>query len=251
MSAARGYTGGRLGRAAWPRRPAGRGFTLVEVLIAIAILAMISTLLFTSFSSLKRSKDGIRRVSERHREGRMAMARVARELQSAYISRHLPPDINQAVVRTAFIGTQGAPADRIDFNAFVHRRMDRDARESDQVELSYFGMPSETERGVFDLVRRNNTRLDHEPEKGGRVQILATDIDLFDLRYLDPLTGLWVEEWDSTESIKQFERMPLQVRVVLVLNGGARGSEGRARDPLTFATKVSMPLLQPLSFALE
>lgn len=239
------------GRPLCSLRVARLGFTLVEVLIAIAILAMISTLLFTSFSSLKRSKDGVRRVSERHREGRMAISRISRELQSAYISKHLPPDINQAVVRTAFIGTEGAPADRIDFNAFVHRRLDRDARESDQVELSYLGMANETERGVFDLVRRVNPRLDHEPEKGGRLQVLATDIDLFDLRYLDPLTGMWAEEWDSTESIKQFERMPLQVRVLLVLNGGARGGEGRARDPLTFVTKVSMPLLQPLTFALQ
>ncbi len=251
MSRSRRDAGGLARLVARRRGRAWAGFTLVEVLIAIAILAMISTLLFTSFSSLKRSKDGVRRVSERHREGRMAISRVARELQSAYISRHLPPDINQAVVRTAFIGTQGAPADRIDFNAFVHRRMDRDARESDQAELSYFGMASETERGVFDLVRRTNPKLDHEPEKGGRVQILATDIDLFDLRYLDPLTGLWVEEWDSTESIKQFDRMPLQVRVILILNGGARVSQGRGRDPLTFATKVSIPLLQPLSFGVE
>lgn len=233
------------------KRRTSAGFTLIEVLIAVTILAMISTLILSSFSALQKSKEGVRRVSDRYRQGRMALSRISRELQSAYISKHLPVDPNLAVVRTAFIGQPDSPAARVDFNAFVHRRLDRDARESDQLEVSYYGLENPHEEGLMDLVRRHNPRLDLDPEKGGRLQVLATDIDLFDLEYLDPMTGLWTDEWDSREAIKQQDRIPLQVKVTLILNGGTRASEDHAQGTLTFATKVGLPIQLPLTFALK
>jgi general secretion pathway protein J len=227
------------------------GFSLLEVIVAIAVMTMISTLIFTAFSSLKRSKEGIARVSERYREGRMALARVSRELQSAYLSKHLPIDQSLITGRTVFQGEPGAPADRVDFVAFVHRRLDRDSHESDQAEVSYFGLESPDEPGRIDLVRREAPRIDDKAQEGGRAQVLATDIDLFDLSYLDPLTGLWSERWDSTEALRQADRLPWQVRVTLILNGGARSEQGRAHGTITFATKVSLPMQQPLTFAIQ
>ena len=228
------------------REPSVRGFTMIEVMVAVAILAMISTLIFTSFSSLKLSRDGIRRVTDRHREGRIALARVTRELQSAYISKNVPFDISQAVSQTVFIGDQGSPADRVDFNAFVNRRIDRDSHTSDQAEISYYGITRPTGDGEVDLVRRIDNRLDLEPQEGGRVQVLASDIDLFDLRYLDPLTGLWSEQWDTTEAIRQLDRLPLQVHITLVLNGGARISADESHGTLAFTTKVGLSQRQPI-----
>lgn len=226
-----------------------RGFTLVEVLVAITILAAITLLLYGAFAGMKRSREGLARVQDRYREGRLAMARIARELQSAYISAHAP--INQALLvqKTAFIGTRGTPADRLDFNSFANRRLDRDSHESDQCEISYFGSPNPDGSGTVDLVRRISTHLDLEPDKGGKVEVLATDIDLFDLEYLDPTTGTWLETWDSLQAIGQPNRLPLQVRVILVLNGGSRAAADRGRNPLRFMTKVALPMQNPLNFA--
>jgi general secretion pathway protein J len=221
------------------------------VLIAVGILTMIGTLIFTSFSSLVRSKDGVRRISERYREGRMAMARLSADLQGAYISKHLPIDLNLAIQKTAFVGDPGAPADRVNFNAFVNRRLTRDSHESDQAEVSYFSVDEPEKTGVADLVRRISPRLDLEHDRGGRVQVLATDIDLFDVAYLDPLTGRWEERWDSTEAIRQLDRLPLQVKITLVLNGGVRPGAERAQGTITFATKVGLPMQAPLTFALQ
>jgi general secretion pathway protein J len=233
------------------RRVATAGFTLIEVLIAVAILSLIATLIFTSFSSLKRSKDGIRRVSDRYREGRQAMARINRDIQSAYVSKHIPIDRNLEQVKTAFVGQPGSPADRIDFIAFSNQRLNRDAHESDQAEIGYYGLENEKERGVTDLVRRSDTSPDLEPDRGGRAQVLATDIDLFDLQYLDPLLGDWVEEWDTTQAVRQLDRMPLQVRVMLVLNGGARVETAGARGTIPFVSKISVNMLSPLSFGVQ
>jgi general secretion pathway protein J len=226
------------------------GFTLIEVMIAIAILAMMTVLLYGAFSSLKTSRDGISRIAGRYQEGRGALHRITNELQSAYLSMHVPIDLELQTVQTAFIGKRGSPADRLDFNSFANRRFERDVHKSDQVEIAYFGMEDPEEGGRYDLVRRFSDRPDMEPDKGGRVEVLATDIDLFDLEYLDPMTGNWVEEWDSTQALDQGNRLPLQVRVKLVLNGGKRTSGG-GHDLIEVVTKVPLPIQTPLAFAVQ
>lgn len=225
------------------------GFTLIEVLISIAILAAITSLLFGAFSALKRSKDGLSRVQDRQREARLAMARITRELQSAYLSAHMP--LNQALLvqKTIFKGERGTPADRVDFTAFANKRLDKNSHVSDQCELSYFGSPNPDGSGTTDLVRRIDTEIDLEPTKGGKIEVLATDIDLFDLQYLDAQTGQWQETWDTTQTTGQPDRLPLQVRVILVLNGGERSGADRGRGTIRLITKVGLNMLQPLTFA--
>ncbi|HYP78207.1 MAG TPA: prepilin-type N-terminal cleavage/methylation domain-containing protein [Polyangiaceae bacterium] len=227
-----------------------RGFTLVELLVAIVVLSLISVLIYNAFASMKRSREGIERVDDRYREGRLAMTRMVRELQSAYISLHAPINSSLLIQKTAFIGTTGTPADRLDFNSFSNRRMDKNSHVSDQCELSYFGSSNPDVSGVTDLARRISTTLDLEPKKGGRVEVLATDIDLFDLQYLDPLTGNWVDTWDTTSSVTgQPARLPVQVRIVLVLNGGSRQGYDRGQGTVRLMTKVSIPIDNALNFA--
>jgi general secretion pathway protein J len=222
---------------------------LIEVLVAISVLVFITMLLYGAFSGLQHSKEGISRINERYHEGRNAMRRITDELQTAYLSMNAPIDPQLLVVKTAFVGKQGSPGDRLDFNSFANRRFERDTHESDQAEISYYTMANPDEPGVNDLVRRISDRPDLEPDKGGKVEVLATDIDLFDLQYLDPYTGLWSDEWDSSQELGQFARLPLQVRVKLVLNGGRRTASDRAAEPIVFVTKVPLPIQQPLSFA--
>jgi len=226
-----------------------RGFTLIEVIISIAILAAITSLLFGAFSALKRSKDGLSRVQDRQREARLAMARITRELQSAYLSAHMP--LNQALLvqKTIFKSERGSPADRLDFTAFANKRLDKNSHVSDQCELSYFGSPNPDGSGTTDLVRRIDTEPDLEPTRGGKIEVLATDIDLFDLQYLDAQSGQWQESWDTTQTTGQPDRLPLQVRVILVLNGGRRAGAERGRGTIRLVTKVGLNMLQPLTFA--
>ena len=227
-----------------------RGFTLVELLVAIVVLSLISVLIYNAFASMKRSREGIERVDDRYREGRLAMTRMVRELQSAYISLHAPINSSLLIQKTAFIGTTGTPADRLDFNSFSNRRMDKNSHVSDQCELSYLGSPNPDLSGVTDLARRFSTTLDMDPKKGGRVEVLATDIDLFDLQYLDPLSGNWVDTWDTTQSVTgQPARLPVQVRIVLVLNGGSRQGYDRGRSTIRLVTKVALPIDNALNFA--
>lgn len=235
-------------RRPWQRQP---GFTLIEVLVAIAILAAIATVIYSAFSGMKRSKEGIERVNDRHREGRLAMSRMVRELQSAFISLHQPIPPVQPVQKTIFKGTRGSPGDRIDFASFSHRRLVENSRETDQQELSYFAEPDTERSGVVNLVRRMSPRIDLYPEKGGKIEILATDIELFKVEYLDAATGQWTDRWDTSQATEQVGRLPLQVRLVLVLNGGTRHSADRGQGTIRLVTKVSLPMTQGLTFATQ
>jgi general secretion pathway protein J len=232
-------------------RAGRRGFTLIELVVAITVLAFITLLLYGAFSNMKASRDGLVRVQDRYREGRIAMARIARDLQSAYISQHVPLSPALVVQKTAFVGKVGIPGHRVDFNAFSNVQRDRSAHVSDQIEVSYFASDDPERPGNYDLVRRTSEYPDIEPGKGGRVEVLATDIDLFQLEYLDATTGLWTETWDTTQATGQTNRMPLQVRIRLVLKQGSRSSTDRGRGTLKFQTTVSLPIQQPLSFAIQ
>lgn len=226
-----------------------RGFTLLELLVAISILAMVSILIYSAFAAMRRSRDGLARIQDRYREGRLAMEYIRRDLSAAYLSMHLPIDQRLLVQKTLFVGKRGTPTDRVDFNSFSNVRRDRDAHESDQAEISYFGSPNPTDGSVVDLARRSTSRLDLDPQHGGRVEVLATDIDLFQLEYLDPTTGMWAETWDSTQVTGQPNRLPFQVRVTLVLNAGKRASSDGGRGRIRLMTTVNLSIQQPLNFA--
>jgi general secretion pathway protein J len=219
------------------------GFTLLEVMVAIAILAMVSVLIYGAFDGLSRGKKSLGRVNDRYHQGRSAISRMAMELSSAFLSTHQPLTEQQWRRLTIFSGSRGSPADRIDFTSFSHRRLVRDSHESDQNEISYFGSPDPNVSGKIDLARRESAVIDLEPKRGGEVNVLVEDIDSFDVKYLDATTGLWTETWDTTQATGQLGRLPFQVKLTLVLKGGP------GAQPVTFTTKVAMPMQAALSFA--
>jgi len=228
-----------------------RGMTLIEVLIAMSILAFIAVAMYSSFDGMRRSRAGIERITDRYREGRLAMARMAREIESAYLSEHKPIDPSFWVKKTIFQGKPGSPGARLDFNSFSNRVLRRNARESDQVELSYFAGEDPDRRGVYDLLRRQSTVLDDKPDKGGRIDVMASDIDLFDLEYLDPLSGLWRDEWDSVSVVGERGRLPRQVKITLVMNNGERAAGSARKQKIRLVSKVSIFVRDPLTFGVR
>ncbi|HTB71818.1 MAG TPA: type II secretion system protein GspJ [Polyangiaceae bacterium] len=218
--------------------------TMIEVVVAIGILAMVGVLIHGTIDSLSRGKKGEGLRAERVHEGREALQRIVRDLSSAYISMHVPTIQALQTEKTAFVGRRGGQFDRIDFASFAHRRTDRDAHESDQAEVGYFVVADPDVPDKMDLVRREQTPIDIEPLKGGISDVVAEDLDSFELRYLDPLTGQWGETWDSTQVTGQPNRIPLAVRIKIVLKGVGNGS------PYSYTTKIFLPIQQPLSFGI-
>jgi general secretion pathway protein J len=214
--------------------------TLIELMIAIAILAMISTMIWTSFSETTRTKTNIEAKQDRGHEIRLAMSRMARELAEAYLTKNFSTgDQLVTTPRSLFVSEDRPPYDRVDFIAFSHHRLYRDANESDQAELSYFVAPDRADRSIENLVRRESRRLDEDPRHGGEVLIMVEDVAEFDLSFMDPTTQEWVEYWDTTSLDGQPDRLPAFAKVVLVTNEG----DHRTRR---FIEKVSFPIENPI-----
>ncbi|MDB4943380.1 MAG: ral secretion pathway protein [Labilithrix sp.] len=234
-------------RSTFPRRSArrrGRGMTLLEVLVSLGVLAMISLLIYGALDSLSRGRKGESLRVDRARQGRDAMDRMQREIASAFLSMHNPANQSLITRQTCFLATNGGTFDRIDFVSFAHRRVTADSKESDQAEIGYFVVKDPDHDDKMDLVRREQPNPDYEPKAGGVVNVLAEDVESFDLRFLDPLSGQWIETWDSVQLTAQLNRLPVEVKITLVLK------PVKNSPPFRFITKFMMPMQQPLSFGI-
>ena len=227
------------------RRARSRGLTLLEVLVSIGILALISTLIYGAFDGMARSRAGLTRLDDRYQQGRSALARMSREMQSAFLSMHQPPQQSQQIRITAFVAKDQGTSDRVDFTSFSHRRLGRDVHESDQNELGYFLSRDPDRSDKYDLVRREQKEIDLEPTKGGTINVICEDVTEFDLSYLDAVSGEWTETWDSTQAAGQFLRLPIQIKIRLVLRGGIGGA------PIKLETRVPIPMQSAVSFAIS
>jgi len=222
------------------------GITLVEAMISIAILAIVSTMIWQAFSQTSRNKQVVEREIDRYHVIRMGLERMAREISMAYVSVHVNDSPGLLTVRSAFVGTDRSNGDRLDFTSFSHQRLYRDAHESDQNELSYFVTrdPDPERSGQRVLARREQNRVDDDPQQGGRVQILIDDIENFQLEYYDVQIGEWQSHWDTTQVTAEANRLPYQVKIILTVPD----TRNRNRE-VTFATRTTVPITWALNHA--
>jgi general secretion pathway protein J len=221
-----------------------RGFTLLEVILAVAVLAVVGTMVYGGFSQTALNKARVEEDVDHSRIVHMALERMARELTMAFVSTHTNPSLDLRVVETAFIGKDNGKDDRVDFTSFSHRRLYRNARESDQNEISYFVTQHPDDRDVQVLARREQNRIDEDPRRGGKSQILVENIEEFNLEYFDPLLSDWVQTWDTEDVLAQPNRLPTQIRILLSVKDPRRRGETQ-----TFGTRVTIPLTYALNHA--
>ncbi|MBW2162406.1 MAG: prepilin-type N-terminal cleavage/methylation domain-containing protein [Deltaproteobacteria bacterium] len=221
-----------------------RGFTLLEIILAVSVLALVGTMIYGGFSQTALNKARIEEDVEQSRVVHMALERMVRELSMAFVSTHVNPSPDLRVVETAFIGKDNGRDDRIDFTSFSHRRLYRDARESDQNEISYFVTEHPDDPDVQVLARREQNRIDDDPRRGGKSQILVENVEEFNLEYFDPLLSDWVQTWDTEDVLAQPNRLPTQVRILLAVTDPRR--RGKVQ---TFGTRVMIPLTYALNHA--
>ena len=140
--------------------------------------------------------------------------------------------------KTLFKAEPSNPFHVLHFTAFAHHILRADAKESDQCEISYFGDRDPDVRDRLNLMRREDPRIDSEPEEGGRAYVLAEGVKSFSLRFWDPRDEDWTDEWD-TENQEWAGRLPLFVEITLIV-------EDENGKELKFVTKTRLNLTQEL-----
>jgi general secretion pathway protein J len=196
-------------------RRSARGFTLMEVMIAISITALMGAMVTMAFQTSFRAKEVVETEADHYRMLRVAMTRMAREISSAFVSDRYDGrryrDQNDRP--SNFVGKR----DRLLFTTFAHQRLYIDSKESDQAIVEYFVQTS-TERnagGRQDLMRRLNPNVEGRMERGGTTDVLFEGVKRVEFAYWNPDRRDWDDEWD-TRRMDQKEKLPTRVRITLV-----------------------------------
>lgn len=190
-----------------------RGMTIIEVLLSIGIILVMATVGYSSLGGAIEMNDALQKGDNTTRSARVALARLRRELQLAFLTPNRAA-ANQYL--TVFVGQDDDP-DTLWFATLAHQRLYKNSRESDQAEVTVWGDSGPREYGPGDILyHRESRRIDQYPSEGGRIWPLAYNVESFNLRYLDNRTGEWTDEWDS-RSADQPYILPRAVQIGLVL----------------------------------
>lgn len=211
------------------------GFTLLEVIIAMAITAAIGAMTLGAFRQVDRASEIARSQGDRYAAARLALTRLARETSMAFLSEHY--DHTRIRERpTVFMGKE----DELLFATFAHQRLTRDARESDQAVVEYTVAADPDHGGEQALFRREKARIDEEPDRGGRRDLVADHVAGFRVQYWDAKRKDWVREW-STRSVERSGELPGRVRFELQV----KLADGRTEK---LSTEARIALTRPLDF---
>lgn len=196
------------------RPPPRRGFTLVEVLMAVVLAAIVAGACTTVLSALARARQG---AGERARAAsRAAIAtdmialdvmRVARE-QDLYWTRVL-------IVDRTLAGTE---RDQLLLVSRSRQRVrgESDSPEGSDFEVAYRVVSSAEGPGLW---RRADPALDQYQDAGGVITRISDGVETVRLEAYDGES--WFDEWDS-----DLDGLPHAIRITVE----ARSDEGKGRS---------------------
>jgi len=165
-----------------PRDSEG-GFTLIEILLAVSLVAMMATLVFGSLYVTISAIDAARANSADEEVVRSTLRLMTDELSVSEGRTTFP--------WTGINGQQdGQPADSVAFLTMGQFRGADSAKDTELVRIVY---TREGDR-LLRFVRRNLYGLTDESVE--QVE-LATKVKGFNIRYYDSKSNLWLDEWDG------------------------------------------------------
>jgi prepilin-type N-terminal cleavage/methylation domain-containing protein len=226
-----------------------RAFTLIELVISAALMAMILSAAYACFSAALAGRRTIEARADMLQSGRVALARIAADLRSAC----------PLSSRFEFLGMDrqigDVEADNLDF-ATRNLSLPHSGPPADWCEVSYFlGRDPVAEDWV--LYRRRDWTPDEQPVAGGSREEIARGLKGVRFEYYDGWD--WYDEWGDPEGRRaqqdswllpaNLEGMPDAVRITLWFDTdespGQQSSRARSEappPPLTMQTVAYLAL---------
>jgi general secretion pathway protein J len=192
------------------------GFTLIEVMLALAILAFITTIMWGSFSQTATDKRAVEAAQDRLHTVRVALTRMSREIEMAFLS----DNENTALLerRAFFVGSSHGDVDELSFSTFAHQRLRGGLAEGDTAVVSYFGERDPDDRRILNLMHRETRRLQAEDPKtiAGEAYVLCPDVARVKFAYYDHKKKEWVSDWTTLDA-SGAQYLPTHVRITLTV----------------------------------
>jgi general secretion pathway protein J len=217
------------------------GFTLLEILIAIFIFAIIITTVYGSFNAVISRTEAINNGVGAFEMARVCLNRIMSDLNAIYVEQKPlyqkpdfddPPDPYRFVGKETFEGTKTFP--QLRFASFAHLSMSKET-ENGIAEIVYYvrerGYP-ETEY----LLKRSDILYfdeeDYEFEEKESDPVLCEGLEEFSFVYFDE-DGDEYETWDSDSDSNKYAT-PRAIEITLKINYNS--------EIHTFYTKMNLPV---------
>jgi general secretion pathway protein J len=213
--------------------PAG-GFTLLEILVAIFIFAIVITAVFGSFRAVFSSTNAVSADEAEYAAARTCLQRMARDLDAMYITRdtfYSKPKFNGTKDPYRVVGdttdVAGSSFGRLRFASLAHLRLNQDPREG-VCRIVYYVQ----RRADGSLVLRRSDHLYPFPdfEESEDDPILCDHILSLEFAYMDA-KGDMNERWDSESADDEYATPQLiEIRMTV----------GQPSRPIPFTTRIAL-----------
>jgi prepilin-type N-terminal cleavage/methylation domain-containing protein len=213
--------------------PQSSGFTLLEVLLAMAILSVIMTVVYASFSTAGKNVEQAEALRDENDLARTLMARLSDDIANAYISPGM--NMTSQAILTIFYGKMeevdgGSGAgnekirhDSISLTTLTHWRK-LGSKETELWEVGYFFKEKPDGKG-FSLFRREKRELskDIPALEGGDEYEITDRVESLQFRYRQGYHAgsSWRDAWDTkSPSSPTSGILPSLVEIALTLDTG-------------------------------
>jgi prepilin-type N-terminal cleavage/methylation domain-containing protein len=185
------------------------GFTLIEVMAAVSILALIASVTFVVvFGAVERSRFLDRRL-DLQTEAVSIIRLMAEDMKSAYLADGVTPYFEGEDVFSRDI-----PTDRVGLLTTAVLPVSPELLTGSIGEVEY--LVEEGENGQLSLVRREESPAVAPFDEGGMSYEVTKRLKSLELAYSDGED--WFDEWDSqSETSFSGKRLPRKIGIVLTL----------------------------------
>ncbi len=224
------------------KRRAQAGLTLVEVMIASAVMVMMMTLAWRTISNTSDTRRSSGKYQERNHELRIALGRAVSDFEGAYISMN--EDQNASHRRTMLIAKSGSRVPDVQFSTMNHRVLWADANESEQTVIRYMALDNRERPGEVDWVRAERRRPSNEPpdDEPAEYDVLARNIEKVEIQFWNWKNLEWQDTWDTTQADGQKNFLPSRVKITVTV----KGPEG---NDIKMSTQARIMMQEALNFS--
>lgn len=216
------------------------GFTLIEVLLAVAVLGIIAGLIATTLSTAVEVWRQSKIVADRNHHGDAVMEQVVMSLRSAYYPEGTEPSYEYGFTFEDDGGDSPNARDKISWVKIGNSLIGEDvpwAGSAHRVEL--YVDDSAGEEGIYvkawQLVGLDD---DFDPEEDVEPVLLSDEVVSLNCRMIDPEKTLepfdeieWLDEWAESN------RIPTKVEITIAVQ-----QKGSNEEPTEYIRTVEIPM---------